>query len=233
MRLSIIIPVCDEGEPINRTLDPLVELRQLGVEVIAVDGGSRDATIQRARLRVDRVLSAPRGRASQVNAGAEKASGDVLLFLDPGARLPPAAEHLVLDGLAGSGRVWGRFNVRIEGRDLLLPAVGFIMNRWSCLGGIAAFEQAIFVNRDVFLKAGGYPLGPMADVEFCKRLRRTSRPLCIGEPVRVPGQSWEANGVWRTAFETCRLRLAYFLRTQADLLAKRYADIIGRDSRST
>ena len=149
MRLSIIVPVCDEGERISATLDPLVELRHLGVEVIAVDGGSRDATIQRARLRVDKVLSAPRGRASQVNAGAEKASGDVLLCLDPGTRLPPAAEHLVLDGLVRSGRAWGRFNVRIEGRDLLLPAVSFCINRWSCLGGIAAFEQAIFVKRDV------------------------------------------------------------------------------------
>jgi len=231
MRLSIIVPVCDEGERISATLDPLVELRQLGVEVVAVDGGSRDATIQRARLRVDKVLSAPRGRASQVNAGAEKASGDVLLCLDPGTRLPPAAEHLVLDGLVRSGRAWGRFNVRIEGRDLLLPAVSFCINRWSCLGGIAAFEQAIFVKRDVFLNAGGYPLGPMADVVFCKRLRHVSRPLCIEKPVLLPGQSWETNGVLRTAFEACRLRLAYFLRTQADLLAKRYADIVGRDWR--
>ena len=231
MRLSIIMPVCDEGERISAALDPLVELRQLGVEVIAVDGGSRDATIQRARLRVDRVFSAPRERTSQVNAGAEKASGDVLLFLDPGTRLPPAAEHLVLDGIARSGKAWGRFNVRIEGRDFLLPAVSFCINRWSCLSGIAAFEHAIFVRREVFLKAGGYPLGPMADVVLCKRLRRVSRPLCIGEPILVSGQSWEANGVLRTAFEMWRLRLAYFLRTHADLLAKRYADIVGRHSR--
>ena len=185
MRLSIIVPVCDEGERISATLDPLVELRQLGVEVIAVDGGSRDATIQRARLRVDKVLSAPRGRASQVNAGAEKASGDVLLFLDPGTRLPPAAEHLVLDGLARSGKAWGRFNVRIEGRDLLLPAVSFCINRWSCLGGIAAFEQAIFVKRDVFLKAGGYPLGPIGG---CRILQtpQTGEPAALHRKARTP-----------------------------------------------
>src|SRR5207248_10008484 len=128
-------------ERISATVEPLVELRQLGVEVIGVDGGSRDATIQRARLRVDKVLSAPRGRASQVNAGAEKASGDVLLFLDPGTRLPPAAEHLLLDGLARSGRAWGRFDVRIDGRDLLLPAIGFFINWWSCLSGTRSEEH--------------------------------------------------------------------------------------------
>src|SRR5437764_15458925 len=118
MRLSVIMPVVDEGEAINASLDALADLRQLGVEVVAVDGGSRDATIQRARLRVDKVLSAPRGRVSQLNAGAAKASGDVLLFLDPTARLPPAAEHLVLDGLERSRKAWGRFNLRIDGRDL-------------------------------------------------------------------------------------------------------------------
>src|SRR5438105_8851761 len=154
MRLSIIMPVCDEGEGISATLDALIDLRQLGVEVVVVDGGSRDATIQRARLRVDKVLSAPRGVASQMNAGAERASGDVLLFLDRQTRLPQAAEHLILDGLARSGRAWGRFNVRIDGHDLRLPLIAFSINLWSRVSGIAALSQAIFVRRDAFQAAG-------------------------------------------------------------------------------
>ena len=81
-----------------------------------VDGGSRDATVQRARLRADRVIAAPRGRAAQMNAGAEKATGDVLLFLHADTRLPSDADHVVLNGLARSGRAWGRFDVKIEGR---------------------------------------------------------------------------------------------------------------------
>ena len=102
INLSVVIPIKDERdnlaplyEQVRAALDPLVELRQLGVEVIAVDGGSRDATIQRARLRVDRVFSAPRERTSQVNAGAEKASGDVLLFLDP--KTSPAKTRAKVD----------------------------------------------------------------------------------------------------------------------------------------
>ena len=119
-RLSIIMPVLDEGEAIAAALDALSSLRALGVEVIVVDGGSQDATIQRARLRADHVVKAPRGRALQMNAGAEIAVGDVLLFLHADTRLPDAPDHLVLDGLARSNRVWGRFDVTIAGGSPLL-----------------------------------------------------------------------------------------------------------------
>src|SRR5438067_13463116 len=108
MRLSIIMPVCDEGEGISATLDALIDLRQLGIEIVVVDGGSRDATIQRARLRGDKVITAPAGWSSQVNAGAAKASGGVLLCFDPPLRLPAASDHLILDGLGRSGLAWGR-----------------------------------------------------------------------------------------------------------------------------
>src|ERR1043165_3597402 len=114
-RLSIIMPVLDEGEGIAAALEALSPLRTLGAEIIVVDGGSRDATGQRARLRADRVVLAPRGRASQMNAGAEKATGDVLLFLHADTRLPADADHVVLNGLERSRRVWGRFDVEIEG----------------------------------------------------------------------------------------------------------------------
>src|SRR5215831_1163708 len=134
-KLSIIIPVLNEGEGIGATLDALADLRALGTEVIVVDGGSRDATIQRARLRADRVISSPRGRAPQMNAGAAKATGDVLLFLHADTRLPADADRVVIDGLERSGRAWGRFDVRIEGRSPLLLVVGFFMSLRSRLTG--------------------------------------------------------------------------------------------------
>ena len=125
-RLSIIIPVLDEGEGLAAALDALSPLRALGVEVIVVDGGSHDATVQRARLRADHVLKAPRGRALQMNAGAEIAAGDVLLFLHANTRLPDAADHLVLDGLARANRVWGRFDVgAANGGAAVQAACGF------------------------------------------------------------------------------------------------------------
>ena len=226
-RLSIIMPVLDEGDAIAGALDALAELRGLGVEVIVVDGGSQDATVQRARLRADHVLSASRGRAAQMNAGAAKAAGDVLLFLHADTRLPREAERLVLDGLArsgqGSGHVWGRFDVTIAGRHPMLRLVAFMMNLRSRITGIATGDQAIFVKRDAFHAAGGFPDIPlMEDVALSKRLKRTSRPLCLRERATTSGRRWETHGVFRTILLMWRLRLAYFLGADPATLARRY-----------
>jgi rSAM/selenodomain-associated transferase 2 len=222
-RLSIIMPVLDEGEGIAQALDALAELRGLGVEVIVVDGGSHDATVQRARLRADHVLTAPRGRALQMNAGAAKASGDVLLFLHADTRLPPEAERLVLDGLARSGLAWGRFDVIIEGRHPRLKLVAVMMNLRSRITGIATGDQAIFVKRDAFQAAGGFPEIPlMEDIALSKRLKRQSRPLCLRERAVTSGRRWETHGVFRTILLMWRLRLAYFFGADPAALAGRY-----------
>jgi rSAM/selenodomain-associated transferase 2 len=223
MRLSIIIPALDEGEAIAAALDRLAELRSLGVEVIVVDGGSRDATVQRARLRADAVIVASRGRAVQMNAGAEKAAGDVLLFLHADTRLPPAAEHVVLNALARSGRVWGRFDVEIEGTHPLLPMIAFCMNMRSRVTGIATGDQAIFVRRDAFQAAGGYPqIALMEDIALCKRLKRIGAPLCLRERVVTSGRRWERNGIFSTMVLMWGLRLAYFFGADPGKLAQRY-----------
>jgi len=222
-KLSIIMPVLDEGEGIAPTLDALGDMRALGAEVIVVDGGSRDATIQRARLRTDRVLSAPRGRALQMNAGAAKATGDVLLFLHADTRLPRHADLVVLTGLERSGRAWGRFNVKIEGRSPLLLLVGWLMNLRSRLTGIATGDQAIFVRRDTFQAIGGFAEIPlMEDVALCKRLKGVSRPLCLSERVVTSGRRWEKNGVLNTIVLMWRLRLAYFFGANPNELARQY-----------
>jgi rSAM/selenodomain-associated transferase 2 len=222
-KLSIIVPVLDEGEGIAERLDGLADLRALGVEVIVVDGGSRDATIQRARLRADSVICAPRGRAVQMNAGAASASGDVLLFLHVDTRLPADAEHLVLNGLERSGRAWGRFDAKIAGTHPLLPVVAWFMGVRSRITGIATGDQAMFVRRDAFLAAGGFPAIPlMEDVVLSKRLKRVSRPLCLHEFVVTSGRRWEKNGILPTVFLMWRLRLAFFLGADPKELAHRY-----------
>jgi rSAM/selenodomain-associated transferase 2 len=222
-RLSIIMPVLDEGEGIAQALDALAELRGLGVEIVVVDGGSRDATVQRARLRADQVLTAPRGRALQMNAGAAKASGDVLLFLHADTRLPAEAERLVLDGLARSSHGWGRFDVAIDGRHPMLKPVAAMMNLRSRLTGIATGDQAIFVTRALFQAAGGFPAIPlMEDIALSKRLKRLGRPLCLRERAVTSGRRWETHGVFRTIFLMWRLRLAYFFGADPAALAGRY-----------
>jgi rSAM/selenodomain-associated transferase 2 len=222
-RLSIIMPVLDEGEGIGAALDALSPLRTLGVEVIVVDGGSHDATIQRARLRADHVLKAPRGRALQMNAGAEASAGDVLLFLHADTRLPDEADLLVLDGLARSGRVWGRFDVTIASGSPLLAVVTWFMNFRSRFTGIATGDQAMFVQREVFMTVGRFPpIALMEDVALSKRLKRVGKPLCLRQCAVTSGRRWQTHGVLSTILLMWRLRLAYFFGADPDTLAKRY-----------
>ncbi len=222
-RLSIVIPVLNEGDGIASALNALTELRQDGVELIVVDGGSQDATVQRAQAHADHVIAAPRGRALQMNAGAAKASGDVLLFLHADTRLPREAVALVCGGLARNGRNWGRFDVRIAGRHPALRLVASMMNWRSRLTGIATGDQAIFVRRAAFYAAGAFPEIPlMEDIALSKRLKRADRPLCLKECVVTSGRRWEAHGIVPTIVLMWRLRLAYFFGANPATLARQY-----------
>jgi rSAM/selenodomain-associated transferase 2 len=222
-RLSIVVPALDEALGIATSLARLAPLREAGHEVVVVDGGSRDATPALAAPLADRVLAAPRGRASQMNAGAAVAAGGVLLFLHADTRLPDRADRLILDGLDASGRAWGRFDVRIEGRHRLLRLVGAMMNRRSRWTGIATGDQAMFVRRDAFEAVGGFPpLALMEDIALSARLKRISPPLCVAERAVTSGRRWESQGVARTILLMGWLRLRYFLGASPERLARTY-----------
>ena len=223
MKLSVIVPALDEADGVAATLEALAPLRAEGHEVIVVDGGSVDATAAIASRLADQVIQAPRGRARQMNAGAAIAGGHALLFLHADTRLPEDAWRLVLDALARRG--WGRFDVTIEGRSPWLSVVAFFMNWRSRLTGIATGDQAIFVRREVFAAAGGFPEIPlMEDVELSARLRTISMPACIAARAVTSGRRWERRGVLRTVLLMWRLRLAYFLGARPEDLARRYAN---------
>ena len=223
MRLSIVIPVLDEADEIGDALRALAPLRERGTEIIVVDGGSHDATVARATPLADRVIVTPRGRALQMNAGARIASGCLLLFLHADTRLPHAADRLVMDVLVRTGRLWGRFDVRIAGRHPLLRVVAAMMNLRSRLTGVATGDQAIFVKRALFATVGGFPDIPlMEDVALSSRLKRCGRPLCLAERVTTSGRRWETRGVMRTIVLMWRLRLAYRLGADPASLARIY-----------
>jgi len=221
--LSVIVPTLDEAQGIRAALEPLQPLRAAGHEVIVVDGGSGDGTPDLARPLADRVLAAPRGRASQMNAGAAAARGEVLLLLHADTRLPREADRPILGGLEESRRSWGRFDVLIDGRNPLLAAVACLMNLRSRLTGIATGDQAIFVRREAFLAVGGVPpLALMEDVALSRLLKRVSRPLCLRERVVTSGRRWERRGVLRTIALMWWLRLRFFLGASPDRLAELY-----------
>jgi rSAM/selenodomain-associated transferase 2 len=222
-QLSIVIPVLDEAATIADALAALAPDRARGAEVIVVDGGSRDDTVETARPRADRVITAPRGRGSQMNAGAAAAQGDVLLFLHADTRLPPEADRLVLAALERSRRAWGRFDVTIAGRSPFLHVVAAMMNLRSRLTGIATGDQAMFMTRAAFAQAGGFPDIPlMEDIVLSRRLKNVSPPACLNARVTTSGRRWDRDGVVRTVLMMWRLRFAFFLGAEPARLARQY-----------
>jgi rSAM/selenodomain-associated transferase 2 len=226
MRLAIIVPVLDEAAQIESCLTALAELRQRGARVIAVDGGSRDQTVRLAAPLCDRVVSAPRGRSLQMNAGArceEARSADVLLFLHADARLPPQADRRVFQALANSRARWGRFDVRLQGRSIGLGLIATLMNLRSRATGICTGDQAIFVEQGTFLALEGFaPIELMEDIEFCRRARQLSWPVAVRPPVVVSARRWDQAGLWRTVLLMWWLRLSYVLGADPQTLAQRY-----------
>ena len=223
MRLSIVIPALNEADHIIAMLAPLQAMRARGVEVILVDGGSTDTTRQLAASLVDRVIDSERGRAKQMNAGANAARGEALLFLHADSTVPPDADQLILRSLQSTSRAWGRFDVSITGQHFFLPVVAWCMNLRSRLTGIATGDQGLFMTADAFTAADRFANIPlMEDVAMCAVLKKISPPLCLKQKITTSGRRWEKHGVWRTIFLMWRIRLAYFLGADPVALHRAY-----------
>ena len=208
---------------IRDCLAALHGLRTRGHEVIVVDGGSRDDTVALARGLADHVLiSEQPGRAVQMNRGAMQACGDVFLFLHADTLLPEDADRL-LEEYGVDAKAWGRFDVTLSGRRPLLRVVETAMNLRSRLTGIVTGDQAMFVGRELFREAGGFPdIALMEDISCSAALRRRRRPLCLRQTVVTSSRRWEEQGIVHTILKMWRLRLLYFLGAAPSELARQY-----------
>lgn len=216
------MPVLHEAAGIERALLALQPLRERGHEVIVVDGGSGDDTVERARGFCDRLLMSRPGRGHQMAVGARHAAGDALIFLHADTELPPDGDLLITGAIAG-GATWGRFDVCLSGGGRGLRLVERAMNLRSRLTGIATGDQAVFVRRDVLEAAGGVPAQPlMEDIELSRRLLAVGRPACLRDTVWTSSRRWEEGGLVRTILTMWALRAAYRLGVSAHRLAAIY-----------
>lgn len=223
MSLSIIIPVLNEREGIVAFLESLQPLRQRGCQLIVVDGGSVDETLQLTEGLADQRLTSKAGRANQMNRGAEVAEGTVLLFLHADTFLPECADELIEQGLKETGREWGHFDVRLSGQQPLLRVVERMMNCRSQWSGIATGDQTVFVSKSLFDEVGGFPsIALMEDIAFSKSVKKKGRPLCLKEKVQTSSRRWEEKGIIKTIFLMWSLRLGYFLGIKPTQLVKIY-----------
>lgn len=223
MKISVVIPVLNEEAGLPALLLQLNQMAGPTVEVILVDGGSDDQTVALAEQAGLTVIKASRGRARQMNLGATHASGDVLLFLHADNALPPGWQLALREKLIPP-LCWGRFDVRIQGKAVMLPVIASFMNLRSSWTGIATGDQAMFISRDAFQAVGGFPdQALMEDIEMSKRLLQMSRPACISNRTTTSGRRWETRGVWTTIFLMWRLRWRYWRGQLPSELAKDYA----------
>lgn len=220
--LTIIIPCLNEAGVIREHLVALQPLRQQGVFLTLADGGSDDGTPELAIPLVDQLITSPRGRARQMNAGAQDSPSEILLFLHADTQLPPNALECLRQAMS-SGAPWGRFDVRIDSPHPLLRIVERLMNWRSRWTGIATGDQGIFVRKSIFAQVGGYPELPlMEDIALSARLKRVGAPACLKDRVLTSGRRWEKHGILRTIVLMWRLRAEYFLGTAPEILARRY-----------
>jgi hypothetical protein len=136
---------------------------------------------------------------------------------------PPDAAGLIRTALSDPNRHWGRFDVRLSGRQPALRMVETLMNHRSCLTGIATGDQGIFVRRTLFEQIGGYPpIALMEDIALSRLLKRHGRPVCVRQRLETSSRRWEREGILQTILLMWRLRLAYFLGADPNRLARSY-----------
>ena len=223
MRVSVVIPTLNEADTIAHTL---VQVRQAGeCEIIVVDGGSDDGTLELARQHADRVLSARRGRAYQMNVGAEEASGGAILFLHADTVPPARFSQLIDQALTDPAVVGGRFNVYVDAPGWPFRMIGTLMNIRSRLTGIATGDQGIFVRRETFASIGGYPEWEiMEDLELSRQLKRAGKIACLRDRVRTSARRWQKHGVTKTILIMWGLRLCHSFGVRPASLKAFYAD---------
>jgi len=228
LTIAVILPVLNEAENLDDSLSELIEIQHFD-EIIVVDGGSTDASMETVcKLMsfdvepVPQLIQSPRGRATQMQAGAQAASSDILLFLHADSTLPPGAAEDIRDAVE-RGEIWGHFDVRLSGIHYFYRVIERLMNWRSRLTGIATGDQGLFVRRDVYRLLGGFASLPlMEDIEFCTRLKSVGKPLCLHGPLITSSRRWEKNGIVRTIFRMSLLRLLYWLGVAPARLARWY-----------
>ena len=231
MGIALIIPVLNEEEALPSLLQELVPLDF--EEIFLVDGNSHDRSVEMAKSFLEthhnfhgRIMSGPKGRAAQMNAGAGQATMEILLFLHADTRLPRNAKTIIEQALYPSQVAGGRFDVRFPQDQGYAWMVSRMMNHRSRLSGICTGDQAMFVRRSVFEAMGGFADMPlMEDLEFSRRLKRQGKIAALRETVTTSFRRWEQHGPLQTIVRMWTLRFLYWIGWDPQRLYQYYQHV--------
>jgi len=217
------MPVLNEASVLEETLDAL----EVGPhELIVVDGGSCDGSVEIANRFTQNVLSAERNRGLQQHVGALKAQGEILLFLHADTRLPPNYHEEIWRTLALPGVVFGAFRLRITGDHPWLGLVSHMANLRSRALRLPYGDQALFMARRDYLKAGGFRSLPlMEDVDLVKRLKRTGGFRLARGRVMTSGRRWKREGTFYGTLRNWLLLVRFLAGTSPEALVKSYPEV--------
>jgi len=228
--ISIVVPLYNEGEAPNQLIAHLSEIDDFD-EAILVDAS--DEPISRKVIsklsmncpeNITIIDNAARGRALQMNLGASHATGSILLFLHCDSRLPKKALSMVRQVIE-SGQTWGRFDIRLDSRGVLLRIIEAMINLRSRCRQIATGDQCIFIRTAFFREVGGYPeIALMEDIELSKMLKQHARPCLIALPVLTSARRWRNRGVVFTVLLMWRLRFLYWCGVSPNKLNRLYGE---------
>ncbi|BAS57438.1 glycosyltransferase involved in cell wall biogenesis [Leptolyngbya boryana NIES-2135] len=206
MKISIVIPVLNEARHLPNTLS----IQATDIEMIIVDGGSQDETVAIAQSFGVKVLQSNLGRATQMNAGAKVASGEILLFLHADTRLPDGFDQMIRDALKTA--IAGAFQLSIDAHQ---PGIRWIeqgVNWRSRYLQLPYGDQALFLRTETFHKISGFPDLPiMEDFEFVRTLQQLGKIVILPKPVITSGRRWQKLGVFRTTIVNQIVVFAYLI----------------------
>lgn len=225
IKVTVIMPVLNEAKILCDTLSQLHLSKN--EELIVVDGGSTDETVSMAREFTHKVFVAGKGRAHVMNFGAQRAEGDILLFLHADCILPDEGFRIIREALGDENIVAGAFDLSIAHPKLRFRVIEFGANLRSRVTSIPYGDQGIFLRKKEFERIGGYAEIPlMEDIEISIRLKKRGRIAFVRPPIKTSPRRWLKEGELYTTLRDWMNALSYsFLRVSPESLRKYYKDV--------
>jgi rSAM/selenodomain-associated transferase 2 len=225
VRFSVIIPTINEELNIRAAIESIGTHSE--VEVIVVDGGSSDSTCSIVTALSNtwnaRLVVSPKGRARQLNMGAESAAGEILVFLHADTRLPLDWKESISRAFDDGGIIGGAFRLRFDDETPAMNCIAGLANVRSTFLNLPYGDQAIFVDKNIFRKMRGFrQIDIMEDFDFVKRLRYHGKIIILNSCVITSARRWQKVGLLKTSLINQVMIIGYYMGFSPETLFRLY-----------